>query len=277
MDQSGRGEAEVRLPGDGVTPGLVRVGETVRRPVRPFTATVQAYLTHLHARGFHDAPRPMGYDDSEGREVLSYVPGDVPREPLPDDATTVEVLVALARMIRREHDAAEGWEPPEDAVWGSTPGNRPAGLVPLFERAELVAHMDYCPGNVVFRDGLPVALIGFDLARPTTRVNAIANALYWWAPLLDPLDRAPALVNADVPERAAAFAMAYDMTAQQRSDLMPVAVAMVRNFHLQARAAAGADPVFARFWAEGVKDRMPRAEAWVEAAGPGITARLRVG
>jgi len=27
------------------------------------------------------------------------------------------------------------------------------------ERAELVSHCDYYPGNVVFHDGLPVALI----------------------------------------------------------------------------------------------------------------------
>src|SRR4051812_44357550 len=37
------------LVGDGVTPGIVRVGETVRRPKRAFSATVQAFLSHLHS------------------------------------------------------------------------------------------------------------------------------------------------------------------------------------------------------------------------------------
>ena len=69
-------------------------------------------------------------------------------------------------------------------------GPEPEGLLTLLDEPELIAHMDYCPGNVVFREGLPVALIDFDLARPTTRLNDIANALYWWAPLLDPRDRA---------------------------------------------------------------------------------------
>ena len=41
-DESG----EEPLAGDGVTPGIVRIGDTVRRPVRPFTATIQAYLAH---------------------------------------------------------------------------------------------------------------------------------------------------------------------------------------------------------------------------------------
>lgn len=133
---------------------VVRVGSTVRRPVRPFTATVQAYLRHLHSRGFRDAPEAFGYDD-QGREVLSYVAGDVPVQPLPDRATGVDALVALGRLIRRLHDAAEGWVPPGDAVWGRIPGRPSAGVAPLFDQPELVSHMDYCPGNVVFRDGLP--------------------------------------------------------------------------------------------------------------------------
>src|SRR5690606_32591982 len=143
--------------------------------------------------------------------------GDVPGETLPAEATTVDALEALGALIRRLHDAADGWSPPADAAWGRTPGVRSAGVVPLFDQAELVSHMDYCPGNVVFADGRPVALIDFDLARPTTRVADIANALYWWAPLVDPEDRAPSLVRAHIPGRVRAFADAYGMTADQRA------------------------------------------------------------
>ena len=46
------------LTGDGVTQGIVRIGDTVRRPLRPFSLTVQAYLAHLHDAGFTGAPRP---------------------------------------------------------------------------------------------------------------------------------------------------------------------------------------------------------------------------
>ncbi|MEO3824725.1 aminoglycoside phosphotransferase family protein [Actinomadura sp. B10D3] len=213
----------------------------------------------------------MGIDE-QGREVLSFVPGEVPREPLPPEATGEDVLVALARLIRRLHDAAQGWTPPQGAVWATLPGTE---AIPLVDTdAELVSHRDYCPGNVVFRDGLPAALIDFDLARPTTRIYDIANALYWWAPLLHPTDRTPALVDADIPHRAAVFADAYQMTEQQRHDLMPLAERMVHRFHLTSRAAAEADPAFRRFWNQGVKDRMPRAEAWLAQEGPAIAARL---
>jgi Ser/Thr protein kinase RdoA (MazF antagonist) len=139
---------------------------------------------------------------------------------------------------------------------------------------ELVSHRDYCPGNVVFRDGLPAALIDFDLARPTTRLYDITNALYWWAPLYAPEDRAPAFTDADIPRRAAVFADAYGMSAEQRRDLVPLAHRMIHRFHLSIRAAAEEDPVFRALWEANGKDRLPRAETWIEREGPAITAQL---
>ena len=46
------------LIGDGVTQGIVRIGDTVRRPLRPFSLTVQAYLAHPRDAGFTGAPLP---------------------------------------------------------------------------------------------------------------------------------------------------------------------------------------------------------------------------
>ena len=260
------------LAEDGVT-RVVRVGDTVRRPVRPFTATVQAFLRHLWNQGVDFVPEPLGYDDV-GREVLRFVPGDVPVEPLPDWATTESVLAELARLIRRLHDAAAGWSPPEEAVWGSIPGVAPAGLPPLVETPELVSHQDYCPGNVVFREGLPRALIDFDLARPTTRVADCVNALYWWVPLLHPLDRPPALMDADAGQRVRVFADAYGLSQEQRKQVLPAAVRRARRAHITMRAAAEVDPVFRRWWDDGVRVRMPRAEAWLEQEGATIEAAL---
>jgi hypothetical protein len=261
------------LAGDGVTAGIVRIGDTVRRPVRPFTATIQEFLAYLHRNGFTAAPVPLG-TDQQGREVLSYVAGDVPREPLPPEAASDDVLVGLARLIRALHDAARGFQPPPDAVWGGIPGAGPAPAGLPDGEPELVSHRDYCPGNVIFRDGLPAALIDFDLAKPTTAVYDIANALYWWAPLLHPLDRAPAFASLDIPRRVAVFADAYGMSDRQRRSLVPQATRMVHRFHVSARGAAAIDPVFRRMWDQGVKDRMPRAEAWLGQEAFAISDRL---
>ena len=96
---------------------------------------------YVRSRGFRECPEPLGYD-AEGREVLSFVTGEVPVEPLPDNATSGGALEALGVLIRRLHDAADGWLPPENAVWGGIPGVRPAGVVPLFNESELVSHME---------------------------------------------------------------------------------------------------------------------------------------
>jgi aminoglycoside phosphotransferase (APT) family kinase protein len=258
------------LTGDGVTQGIVRIGDTVRRPLRPFSLTVQAYLAHLRDAGFTGAPRPFGVDE-QGREILSFVPGDVPRNPLPAETAGDEVLVALARLIRALHEASAGWVPPPGAVWGGTPAN--AGR-PVTGRAEMVSHCDYYPGNVVFRGGLPVALIDFDLAHPTTRLYDITNALWFWAPLRDPRDRAPAFTGADIPHRVAVFADAYGMTARHRAELAPLAVEVARRYHEDSRASAELDPVFRKLWEDGAKVYLPRAEAWLGEAAPAITARL---
>ena len=258
------------LIGDGVTQGIVRIGETVRRPLRPFSLTVQAYLAHLRDAGFDGAPLPLGVDE-QGREVLSFVPGDVPRNPLPPEAAGDEVLVALARLIRRLHEASSGWVPPPDAVWGGTPSS--VGR-PSTDPTELVSHRDYYPGNVVFRSGLPVALIDFDLAKPTTRLYDLANALWYWAPLRAPRDRAPAFVDADIPHRIALFADAYGMTAQHRAQLAPFVVEMAHRYHEDSRISAELDPVFRTLWENGAKDELPRAEEWLRAEASAIAARL---
>jgi hypothetical protein len=258
------------LISDGVTQGIVRIGDTVRRPLRPFSLTVQAYLAHLRDAGFTGAPLPLGVDE-QGREVLSFVSGDVPRHPLPPETAGDDVLVALARLIRALHEASAGWVPPPDAIWGSTPAGEGQ---PVIQGAELVTHCDYIPGNVVFRNGLPVALIDFDMAHPTTRLYDLANALWYWAPLRDPRDRAPAFAGADIPHRVAVFADAYGMTAQQRAELAPFAVDMVRRYHEDSRDSAELDPVYRRLWDEGASVFLPRAEAWIRDAAPAIAARL---
>jgi Phosphotransferase enzyme family len=260
------------LSSDGVT-HVVKVGSTVRRPRRPFTESVQSYLRHLRSAGVDFVPEPLGYDDS-GREVLGFVAGDVPVRPLPAWATEDRVLVALARLIRKLHDAAQGFQPPDDAVWGAIPGQPREPIVSLFDAPELISHQDYCPGNVVFDAGLPIALIDFDLARPTTRTLDCVNALHWWAPLVHPDDRPPSLRDADIARRVRLFADAYGMNHDQRRQVMPLATQSARNSYVTMRAAADIDPVFKRWWNDDVQHRIPRAIEWLISESDTITASL---
>ncbi len=271
MTDRGGGLGEL-LAHDGVTE-VWRVAETVRRPVRPFTATVHAFLGRLRSQGIDFVPEPLGYDD-DGREVLSFVEGDVPTDLLPDAVWAEGVLVALAGLIRRLHDAAEGWLPPVDAAWGSIPGQQHVAVPALFDRPELVAHQDYCPGNVVFRSGLPAAVIDFDLARPTSRVADCVNAMYWWVPLLEPSDRRPAARDLDAGHRLRVFADAYGMSAAQRAEVVPVACQRARNTGVTMAAAAAADPTFNRWWTGGLGERTARSEQWITGYAGSLEAQL---
>jgi hypothetical protein len=73
---------EQPLTGGNVSVGVVRVGDTVRRPSGPWTPAVHALLRYLGSAGFDGAPEPLGID-AQGREVL---PGARDRRPHWDDA-----------------------------------------------------------------------------------------------------------------------------------------------------------------------------------------------
>src|SRR5262249_62036998 len=107
-------DAEEPLPGGNVSAGVVRVGDTVRRPAGPHTPAVHALLGYLHAAGFEGAPRPLGIDD-RGREVLTFVPGTVPWPDRFDLLEPRQRLARAARLIREFHDAVAGFVAPASA------------------------------------------------------------------------------------------------------------------------------------------------------------------
>lgn len=71
---------EVALVGGDGTEGVVRVGDTVRRPVGAHSALVHGVLGHLESVGFSGATRYLGLDE-QGRDVLTYIPARSPFRP----------------------------------------------------------------------------------------------------------------------------------------------------------------------------------------------------
>ncbi len=169
---SGPGESPLE---GGDTAPVVRVGDTVRRRAGPWTPAIHGLLTHIRQRGFRDGPEPLGYDD-RGREILTYVEGEAGRYPLPEWMWSEEVPLAVARLLRRYHDATLGFDPPTDAHW----------QWPSHEPAEVICHNDFAPYNVTFSNRLPVGVIDFDLASPGPRLWDVAYAVYRFAPLTSP-------------------------------------------------------------------------------------------
>lgn len=266
------GEAdEEELPRGDVTEGVVRVGLTVRRPAQPQSAAVADYLQHLGRAGFGGAPRFLGQDQS-GRDVVDFLPGEVAGDPPQPWAADDELLASVGRLLRALHDASEGYAAdrgfaaPAGSRWFSWPApsgaERCAGAAgPL---PELVAHNDVTPQNVVVRDGRAVALIDFDMAGPTTRVEDVVNTAAHWVPLRAPVDVWPGWSSTTQPARLRLLSDAYGLTATQRASLMDVAVARADRMWLSMKGVAehyGGG--WARMWDHGVGDLIQRRRAWL--------------
>ncbi|MDR7383021.1 phosphotransferase enzyme family protein [Promicromonospora iranensis] len=155
----------------GNTTGVVRVGDTVHRTAGPWTPTVQRLLAHVRAGGVSEVPEPLGLDD-RGREIVSFLPGDVPGWPAPEWLWSDHVLSGAGRLLRRFHDATAGFAL-SDAEW----------RLPATEPAEVICHNDPAPYNMVFRDGRLVGLIDLDTASPGPRILDLAYLAYRIAPL----------------------------------------------------------------------------------------------
>ncbi|WP_031166276.1 aminoglycoside phosphotransferase family protein [Streptosporangium roseum] len=259
-------QEEIPLLGGDVTDGVVRVGDTVRRPIRPSTRSVHALLRHLEEAGFDGAPRVIGLD-AQGREILTYVDGDSAAMPLAAYATTDESLAALAKLLRRFHDASASFVPPPQAVWEAGSND---DAVP-----EVIGHCDVNLDNVIFRDGLPAALIDFDLARPTTRLFDVVTTLRHWAPIADPLDLDPLQRSLEVGPRLRLFCDAYGLAPRERRRLLDLArLRFDRSYHVMRTRAATTGGGWARMWAGGAGARIRRACAWLETNQDELHAHL---
>jgi len=197
---------------------VVRIGNTVRRPVGAWSPAVHALLRHFEAAGFHGAPRFLGIDD-EGREILSFVHGEAAVAPVPGGD---DVLFEIGSLLRRMHDAQASFGC-ADAGWQRSVGAPESG--------EVVCHNDLFWPNLIFRAGMPVALIDWDLAAPAPRVHDLASAARFWAPLR-PDDQAEAwgLPIDRRRERLLALCDGYELEPRERPAVLDAAGELGRNW-----------------------------------------------
>jgi Ser/Thr protein kinase RdoA (MazF antagonist) len=140
-----------------MTDGVVRVGDSVRRPSR--SQLMRDVLLHLERAGFDAAPRWLGVDE-QGRDMLSWIDGETFVErgrmhPYIEDGAgritfSDEQVAAAMRLLRRYHD-----------TFGD----------------EVICHGDFGPWNIVWRNGLPFAVIDFDNAYRGEASDDVAYAL----------------------------------------------------------------------------------------------------
>lgn len=149
-------DSEVALTGGRLTKGVVRIGETVRRPRRDSSEFVARVSRHLQTLNVSWAPRYIGRDEV-GRDMFTYLPGSVPER---WGHFTDHQVRAAAKLLRALHDATRGSE--------------------LCADRSAVCHHDFGPNNAVFRDQLPVAMIDFDMMAPGDALEDLGYSAWAW-------------------------------------------------------------------------------------------------
>jgi hypothetical protein len=232
-----------------------RHGGTVRHPAQPFTPTVHALLRHLEAVGFAGAPRVVGDGfDADGNEVLTYVDGTI----VHPYAWSDEGVWHAGRVLRELHAATASFQPPPDARWCPWWMHRDGP-------GTVIGHCDAGPWHFIARDGLPVALIDWDLAGPVDPLDEVAVAGWWNAQLHD--DDIAALNNLpDAATRAnqlRLFLDGYELPGARREGLVTRMIELaIRNCAAEAigagitRESRDPTPLWALAW-------MSRGAAWM--------------
>jgi hypothetical protein len=164
-------EVEVPLSGGRVTVGIVRIGDTVRRPWKPSSERMARVLGYLEERGCGWVPRHLGRD-AQGRDILSFIEGDVPSNWRRFDDAQIH---AAAVLLRKFHEATRG---------SSLAGDAP-----------VLVHNDPAPSNFVFQNGVPIALIDFDMLAPGDPLEDVGYMAWSWC-VSSKAGREPAVLQA---------------------------------------------------------------------------------
>jgi hypothetical protein len=202
------------------------------------------------------APVPLGRDE-QGREVLSWLDGDVGIEPFPQWVAEEEFLVSLGQLLRRIHDALAGWIAPPDLEWSDQ--------IPDPQGGTLIVHADICPQNVIAKDGRAVSIIDWEFAAPGRAIWDVVSTARLCVQFTHPSRREPVYEGLDVDARLRVFLDAYDLSDPDRAIFTKV---------LDERRLAGArfiqgridrdEKAFADLWATPAGERrLVLEERWV--------------
>ena len=200
--------------------------------------------------------------EPDGRERLVYIPGEVPVPPFPHWSQADSVLASTVALLRRFHDETVGFVAPHGCTWSAELADPEPG------QAAVPCHNDVCPENVVYRDGVAVALLDFEFAAPGRRVWDVASLARMCVPIDTDDDAAlTGRRGLDPFTRLRVVADAYVLDDDDRVELIEVlgeqfeqAGAFVRR-----RVEAG-ETAFAEMWhAMGGQGRYDRRRDWFAA------------
>ena len=235
-------EPDELLAGGNMAGEARRIGETGAAPAGPWTPAVHHLLRHLEQVGFRGAPRALGIDQ-QGREIVSFIPGDVVHPRVVDDAD----LARVAQVIRQFHTAAASFVQPVAAQW-QTIGRDPSGV------GELICHNDLAPWNLIVGEQ-NWAFIDWDLAAPGRRLWDLALPACTFVPLW--------LEHPTDMRRYHTFCEAYGLSVVDEHELLNVVVERTQRMWQTLVENVDREP-FARLVREGHADSWRRVSEHVQ-------------
>jgi hypothetical protein len=272
-DDLARVPGEVPLQGGVANAGaVVRVGDHVVRPSNPHSGAIHAFLRAVRDTGFQGASLPIGVDP-DGRERLEFVAGDVPLTPYPAWARSDTALVSVAELMLRFHRASAAvTDVLAEGDWSDEMADPEGGSI--------ICHNDVCLENVVFRDGVAVALLDFDFCAPGRRVYDLAQFARMCVPIDDDVNASRlGWTGGDRPGRLRLVAEVHELDRSGREELLAALDASLRGGgeFVRRRVAAG-DPNFIAMWHDmGGAERFDRRQRWWDAERHRFAAALGVG
>jgi thiamine kinase-like enzyme len=155
LNESNPDNIETPFEGGRITSGVVRVGNTVRRPTKRNSEYIHQVLDYFEKKQFKYSQRYLGKDD-KNRDIFAFGEGYVP----PDLGTTTDLqLHSFMKIIRELHEISLDFVKRD-------------GLV--------LCHGDLSPCNVVFRDNHPILIIDWDSVQPDERWQDLTYILWLW-------------------------------------------------------------------------------------------------
>lgn len=263
------GIVEIQLRGGVANAGsVVRSGDHVLRPSNPHTPTIHRFLGSLARTGFDGASQPVGVH-TDGRERLRFIDGDVPLTPYPDWAQTDEALASIARLMRRFHVAARGFEQRAGDTWSAEMADPDGGSI--------VCHNDVCLENVVFRDGAAVGLLDFDFAAPGRPVYDLACFARMCVPIDDDSRVRFGWEPANLAAQLRLVADEYGLVAEERGELVAALDGSIaRGGEFLLRRVEEGDENFIEMWnSMGGMKRFDVRRAWWAGTRPQFDAAMR--
>lgn len=205
---------------------------------------------------------------SDGRERLQFIDGDVPIPPYPGWAQSNRALISIATLLLEFHRAS-ALVAAHLQTWSDELADPLGGTV--------VCHNDVCMENVVFRNGVAIGLLDFDFAAPGRPLYDLAQFARMCVPIDD--DFSAELLGwnvTDNPARLRSVTDVYGLAAEARNDLIDILDhSMNRGEDFVRRRVAAGDSNFIRMLEEmGGIERYERRRRWWESRRTEFVAAL---